>query len=176
MTLVDVSTGMLTVSRALNPECEHVQGDMRTLRLGRLFDAVFIHDAIMYMTTESDLSRALQTAYLHCRPQGHVVIMPDWVRETFVNGAHHHGVHEGGGRSLRKIEWTFDADPSDTCYTVDFAYMLREGDGPVRVEHDCHVFGLFSRDDWKRLLAAVGFDSRIVVDPYGREIFIGNVG
>ena len=54
MTLTDLSEDMLAVSRALNPECEHAQGDMRTIRLGRLFDAVFIHDAIDYMTTESD--------------------------------------------------------------------------------------------------------------------------
>jgi trans-aconitate methyltransferase len=52
MTLVDLSAEMLAVSQKLNPECEHVQGDMRTVRLGRQFDAVFIHDAICYMTSE----------------------------------------------------------------------------------------------------------------------------
>ncbi len=41
MVLVEPSAGMLQVSRALNPECEHVQGDMRTVRLGRQFDAGF---------------------------------------------------------------------------------------------------------------------------------------
>lgn len=51
MTLVDPSVGMLAVSRALNPDCEHLQGDMRTVRLDRQFDRVFIHDAICYMTT-----------------------------------------------------------------------------------------------------------------------------
>src|SRR5690349_23802772 len=40
MTLVDLSEDMLAVSRRLNPECAHLQGDMRTLRLGRRFDAV----------------------------------------------------------------------------------------------------------------------------------------
>ena len=35
MTLVDLSPGMLRVSQELNPECEHLQGDMRTARLGR---------------------------------------------------------------------------------------------------------------------------------------------
>jgi SAM-dependent methyltransferase len=33
MTLVDLSEDMLEVSRALNPGCEHHQGDMRTVRL-----------------------------------------------------------------------------------------------------------------------------------------------
>ena len=47
LTLADLSEGMLDLSRRLNPECEHIHGDMRTLRLDRLFDAVFIHDAIM---------------------------------------------------------------------------------------------------------------------------------
>ena len=35
MTLVDLSPGMLTVSRRLNPDCEHVEADMRTVRTGR---------------------------------------------------------------------------------------------------------------------------------------------
>ncbi len=51
-TLTDLSPGMLELSRALNPECEHVEGDMRTLRLDRTFDVVFVHDAVSYITTE----------------------------------------------------------------------------------------------------------------------------
>src|ERR671910_1417931 len=65
LTLVDLSAGMLEVSRELNPGCEHVQGDMRTVRLGRVFDAVFVHDAVMYMTTAEDLRQAVETAFVH---------------------------------------------------------------------------------------------------------------
>ena len=70
MTLADLSAGMLAMSQQLNPECEHLEGDMRTLRIDRLFDAVFIHDAICYMTTPEDLRRAFDTAFAHCRPGG----------------------------------------------------------------------------------------------------------
>src|SRR5437868_4739918 len=55
MTLVDMSPQMLAVNRAANPECEHLQGDIRTLRLNRTFDAVFVHDAVCHMTTESEI-------------------------------------------------------------------------------------------------------------------------
>src|SRR6476660_2771964 len=48
VTLTDISPQLLAVSRTLNPDCEHVEGDMRTLRLDRVFDAVFVHDAIEY--------------------------------------------------------------------------------------------------------------------------------
>jgi ubiquinone/menaquinone biosynthesis C-methylase UbiE len=83
MTLVDASPGMLIVSRSLNPECEHIQGDMRDIRLGRIFDAVFIEDAISYMTTEYDLQRAIETAFVHCRPGGAALFCPDYIIETF---------------------------------------------------------------------------------------------
>ena len=59
-TLSDLSPQMLSLSRTLNPGCEHVLGDMRTLRLGRTFDAVFVHDAVMYSrrrTTSRPASR-----------------------------------------------------------------------------------------------------------------------
>jgi len=175
MTLVDLSEGMLDLSRKLNPECEHIQGDMTTLRLGRFFDAVFVHDAIMYMTTEDDLRRALETARAHCKPRAVALFMPDVIRETFVSLTTHggHDSETSDGRSIRYIEWTFDPDPSDTTYTVDFAYLLRQGRGPVRVVHDTHVFGIFPRDTWLRLLRETGFDGRAVTDPWGREVFVG---
>src|SRR5512145_2794987 len=64
-TLTDLSPAMLDESRRLNPECEHLVGDMRTLRLGRTFDAVLAHDAVGYLTTEDDLRRAIETARAH---------------------------------------------------------------------------------------------------------------
>ena len=46
MTLTDLSPAMLDLSRGINPECEHIQGDMRKLRLGLIFEAIFIEDAV----------------------------------------------------------------------------------------------------------------------------------
>ena len=44
---------------------------------------------------------------------------------------------------------------------------------PVRAIHDRHVFGIFPRETWLRLLREVGFEPRAVPDPWGREVFIG---
>ena len=175
MTLVDLSPGMLDLSRTLNPECEHLSGDMRNVRLGRMFDAVFVHDAVMYMTTDDELRQVIETAFVHCKPGGAALFMPDVVRENFVSLTTHGG-HDGEGRSIRYIEWTFDPDPSDTTYTVDFAYLLREKDKPLRAVHDHHVFGLFWKEVWMRLLERAGFQPRIVSDPYDREVFIATKG
>ena len=67
---------MLAVNRAANPECEHVLGDMRTLDLGRQFDLVLIHDAIMYATDPASVQAALATAARHCRTGGATVLLP----------------------------------------------------------------------------------------------------
>jgi len=172
MTLTDLSDAMLDQSRRINPDCEHVQGDMRSIRLGREFDAVFIHDAVCYLTSREDVIACLTTAFIHCKPGGVVLVMPDYVQERFRSGVHHGG-HDGDGRSLRYFEWTFDPDTSDRTYTVDFVYMLREGNGPVRVEHDVHVEGLFSREEWLTILTEAGFSARMLEDPYEREVFVG---
>jgi len=192
MTLVDLSTDMLDVSRRLNPECEHRQGDMRSVRLGRTFDAVFVHDAVDYMTTEDDLSLAVQTAYAHCRPGGLAVFVPDDIAETFEESTEHGGYDspkgqentttaDGGdhGRAVRYLEWTWDPDPTDGWALVEYAFLLRDLDGAVRVLHETHRIGVFGRDVWLRVLAQAGFDAEALdeqttEDRAARVLFLGH--
>src|SRR5262245_33901501 len=108
MTLVDLSAGMLAVSRRLNPGCEHVEADMRTARLGRDFDAVFVHDAVDYMTTEDDLRQVIETAFLHCRPGGVAVFVPDNIAENFEPGTGYGGIDGADGRGARYLDWSYD--------------------------------------------------------------------
>jgi hypothetical protein len=173
ITLVDRSAGMLRGSRRLNPECEHVRGDMRTVRLGRTFDRVFIHDAIMHMTTEADLVRALRTAFVHTRPGGATLVAPDCTRESYASITHHGG-NDGNDRSLRYLEWNFDPDPADTAYEVHFVYLLRDARGRVRAHQDLHEFGLFPKRAWLRALRKAGFRARCIDDPVlRRDVFVG---
>src|SRR5216684_2774792 len=57
--------------------------DLRTVRLHRSFDAVFVHDAVDYLLTEADLRHAMDTAFAHCRPGGIAMFVPDRTTETF---------------------------------------------------------------------------------------------
>ncbi|MDQ3137047.1 MAG: class I SAM-dependent methyltransferase [Gemmatimonadota bacterium] len=173
LTLTDRAPGMLAVSRAINPECEHVEGDMRSLRLGRQFDIVLIHDAIMYAAEPAAVQDILHTAALHCRAGGAVAVLPDYVRETFVPGTDHGGDDSPDGRGLRYLEWRWDPDPADDTYLVDYAFLLRSADGTTTVAYDRHVEGLFDRARWLRWFADAGIPARSALDPFGREIFIG---
>lgn len=180
MTLVDLSAEMLEVSRRLNPECEHLQGDMRSVRLGRTFDAVFVHDAIDYMITEDDLRQAIGTARVHCRPGGAAVFVPDDTAETFEPSSGHGGVDADDGRGARYLEWTWDPDPGDTWVRTEYAFLLREADGSLQAACDTHRTGLFSRAAWLRLLSEAGFEATVVTestteDRTPRDVFVGRL-
>jgi SAM-dependent methyltransferase len=176
LTLVDLSPQMLDLSRSLNPECRHIVGDMRYVRLGEEFDAVLVHDGVGYMTTEDELAAVVITAAKHLRAGGAALFVPDFVRERFEPRTRHGG-HDVGERSLRYVEWVWDPDPSDSTYLGDFAYLLREGDD-VRCVHDRHVLGLFPRATWVELMARAGLEPVHLVaapheEPAGAELFVG---
>jgi len=172
LTLTDRSAPMLDVSRALNPECEHIVGDMRTLRLDRRFDIVLVHDAIMYATTPDDVRATLATAAGHCRAAGTVIVLPDFVRETFTTGTDEGGHDAADGRGFRYLEWRWDPDPNDDTYIVDYAFLLRKATGEVRAVHDRHVEGLFSRARWLEWFEENGLSATSSIDQWGRDVFI----
>ena len=177
-TLVDLSPAMLAVSRRLNPECEHVEGDMRSVRLGRVFDCVLVHDAVVYMASRGDLARAIRTAFEHTAPGGVALFLPDFVEETFEEEVETGG-SDGEGRGLRYLEWRWKRPGEDETYVTDMAYLLRDEGGAVEVVHDRHVMGLFPRAAWLQGIADAGFRPAAVPfepRPVGGgvpEVFVG---
>lgn len=167
-THTDLSERMQELSRELNPECEHALGDMRTLRLGRTFDAVLAHDGIVYMLNQADLRAAIETAYVHLRPGGAAIFAPDGVRDTFRGDETELLEFTRGDRAMRGVQWTWDPDPNDETVQTDYAFVLRHG-AETTVAHDVHVSGLFYRDTWLELLASVGFRTELIERPLDDE-------
>lgn len=178
MTLVDLSPDMLAMSERINPGVEHLEGDMRTVRLGRDFDAVLVHDAIMYMTTEQDLRTAIATAAAHLRPDGAALFVPDDTAESYVPETSSGG-NDGDGRAIRYLQWDHPHVEGTTVGRTTFVYVLEE-DGRTRVEHEEHTFGLFEREVWLRTITDAGLDAIAVTYEHStfqpdraREVFLG---
>ena len=141
--LVDRSAAMLEVARAVAPGREHVCADLREVRLGRRFDAVLLHDVVMYLLTDADLDAALATARAHLRPGGALLVLPDAVEETWVEGV----VSGGGGdgeRAAHLTEWHWDPVPGDGLTRVDLSLLVRVA-GEVLAVHEHHTLALRSR-------------------------------
>ncbi len=178
LTLTDLSPEMLAVSERVNPECEHLAGDMRALDLGRRFDLVLAHDAIDYMASEADLEAAFRTAHRHLVPGGLALFAPDHVRERYEPGTECGGTTAPDGRALRYLEWSTELGDDESTVVTHYAFLVREADGAVRSLHETHLSGVFPSATWRELLERVGFEVEIVEertedDRAPRLFFIG---
>ncbi len=153
---VDISPQMIEQARKLNPDVEFHVGDMRTIRLGRKFKAVIIHDAINYMLSEDDLRATFATAVAHLEEGGVFITSPDWLLESFKDPSVGHGSNIDGEISFTTLEYTYDPDPADTTIECLNWYLIRDG-ARLRIEQDRHVFGLFPLNVWLQLMEEAGF-------------------
>ncbi|MBL8232303.1 MAG: class I SAM-dependent methyltransferase [Bryobacterales bacterium] len=173
MTLTDLSPEMLAVSKTVNPEAEHFAGDMRSLRLGRTFDRVFIHDAIMYAADAGSVLAVLQTAAAHCKPGGRVIVVPDYVSETFEPSTEHGGNDSDDGRAFRYLEWVWDPDPDDNTFEAVYSYVMREADGRIHTAVDHQVEGCFPYAQWLQWFEQAGIPATSALDSWNRHVFTG---
>lgn len=161
-TAVDLSDAMLAHSRRLNPSVTHHIGDMRSIALGRTFDAVLIHDAVCYLTTPADIAATVKNAAAHLRPGGIVVMAPDYVRENFPADGSESSISPpkrsaDGAVEVVYAEYVYDPDPADCTYEGRIVVWLRHLPSDLRIIDDHHVCGLFSLDEWHHHLAGAGF-------------------
>ncbi len=153
----DISDSMLELAKTLNPEVTYLKGDLRSVRLEELFDAVVIYDAIDYMTTTEDLKSAFQTAYTHVKPGGVFLTVVEDLPEKFIQNKTDISVHSRGDIEIVFIWNKYDPDPSDTTYEYTFIYLIRHH-GNLEIHTDRHICGIFSLDTWITLLEETGFD------------------
>jgi len=171
VTVIDSSAQMLNVSRKLNPEADHVLGDMRTIRMERFFDAVIINDSIGYMLTECDLRAAFETAAAHLRPSGICVVSQAQVRELFQPNHVSAKTHRRCDMEVTFIVHDLSPDPMNNIVESLIFIVIRKGND-IRIELDRHRTGLFPRSTWIALLTESGLQVGQYRDPCTTE---GNV-
>ncbi|GAB4342524.1 MAG: hypothetical protein Kow0099_20180 [Candidatus Abyssubacteria bacterium] len=130
---------------------------MRTLHLNRTFDAVFMNDSIVYMTSREDLLAVFRTAYKHLRPGGVMVVCAEFVKEQFKQNATSVAIIKDAHLDVAIIENNYDPNPIDDTFETTFIYLIRDH-GILTIEHDLHVIGLFSLDTWRDLFKQSSFE------------------
>ena len=165
-TLTDVSEEMLEVSRGAEPGVRahrgrHADAPARAHRSTSCSSTM----RSSYMTTEADLRAAFETAFAHTRPGGVAIF--------------HARLHAGDARRARRataattataarcVTWSGRATriPPTATYEVDYVVVLREGDAPLRVDHDtmsraCSRATSGSRGSGRRVPGYVGARQR----------------
>ena len=157
VTGIDTSVAMLKLARHLNPEATYSVGDMRTVRLGKTFDAVTIFDSINYMLTPEELRAAFVTAFEHLAPGGVFLTIVEETPEHFQHNKTVCSTHSQGDIEITFIENHYDPDPTDTTYEATFVYLIRRK-SQLEVETDHHLCGIFEMKIWIDILKEVGFE------------------
>ena len=182
VTGVDISLGMLEKAQATHPDIEYLEGDMRTLRLNRLFDTVVIPDSIDYMVSLADLQQAIQTAVEHLKTGG-ILLVVGKTEETFQNNNFAY-VGDKNGVHVTLLENNYINTFRPNTYEATFVYLIRH-QGELNVYTDHHVLGLFPLATWYKVFKDAGlatqrmnlnhiYDKYLLVDgEYPMTIFIG---
>jgi ubiquinone/menaquinone biosynthesis C-methylase UbiE len=168
VTGVDLSPGMLNKARKVHPDIEYIEGDMRTLRLNRQFDAVAIPDSIDYMVSAEDLEHAIHTAAMHLKPGG-VLLVTAKTKEIFRNNNFvYSGERENIHITLFENNYLNPFHP--TTYEATLVYLIRQ-QGELTIRTEQQVLGLFSQALWDEVFRNAGITMRQtnldgIYDPY----------
>lgn len=156
ITGVDKSERMLELARSLNPECEYVSGDMRSIDLGGTYDVVLIYDSVNYMTTVRDLKAVFETAFRHLKPGGLALTIVEETPDNFQQNKTKVEHRKKNGIELTYIEHWYDPDPMDSTYETTFVYLIRKNK-KLAIEHDIHICGIFPLRVWTDIMRDIGF-------------------
>lgn len=168
LTGVDLSPAMVELARRVNPAVEYVVGDMREIRLGRLFDVVLVHDAIAYMTSPDELLAAFQTAAAHLAPGGVLLAVPEQLRLAYDPTDVTTVTRTCGDQTVTVVELQLMADPADDWYETEFLFIVRQG-MQVEVHRDRHRRRLFDLADFTTAIKTAGFTLIDEPDPAEEE-------
>ncbi len=154
---LDRSEAMLANARELNPDAPLICADMRDFDLGRVFDAVYLNDALPHLTSRADLARACACACRHLRPGGVLLAVAEFTKERFRGNETvvTAGQRRPGGPDVTFVENLYDPDPSDETFETTILYLIRES-GRLRIERDDWLCGLFPLAVWIASFAGCG--------------------
>ena len=150
---VDLSSAMLAAARDRLPGVALHEGDMRTLRLARRFDAVVcLFSAIGYMTTLDDLAAAITTLGDHLVPGGVLVVEP-WVEpDDWHDGSVYSEAAKAGDLAVARVSRTWrEGDQS----LIEMHYALATPDRTWSVVEP-HRMGLFTTEHQLDAFRAAG--------------------
>ncbi len=152
---VELSPEMLAVAAERVTGAALHQGDMRTFRLDRRFDAVVcLFSAIGYMTTLDDLVTAVATMGEHLVEGGVLVVEPWFTPDEWHDGTlFAESAKEGDFAAARVSRSWREGDQS----LIEMLYALARSDRTWAFT-EVHRMGLFTTEQQLEVHRATGFD------------------
>lgn len=168
---VDFSPEMLEVARARLPDIPLSVADMRTLDLGRKFDAVTcLFSAIGYVTDMAEMRSTIRRLANHVAPGG-VLIVDGWVRPEDWSDDYRGGPDVASDEKTMVVRLTVSRR-SGSITEMDLHHLVRDADGIDHfVEH--HRLALVPTAEYVAAFESAGLRARVVSFMPSRDRVIG---
>jgi 2-polyprenyl-3-methyl-5-hydroxy-6-metoxy-1,4-benzoquinol methylase len=161
---VDRSASMLrearTKAREAGMKIEFAEGDVRTVRLGRRFDAVLCMFAVIgYQTTNADVAAAFRTVRAHLEPGG-LFVFDVWSGLAVLTQPPVDRVRiEAAGTRFIRLSRPRN-DLAAQCVDVDYTILEIEGSQVLREVEETHRVRYFFPQELTLFLEGAGFAVR----------------
>lgn len=168
---VDLDPDLLGIASRTIPGERLQEDDMRTFNLGFEADVVTcLFSSIGYMTSKSDLQKAVSNMAQHVKPGGVLIVEP-WLYKEHYHAPHLHMLTVDDDDL--KIARISQGSRRDDISIIDFQYLIVTQDEVVR-ESERHELGLFEQSDYQHAMEQAGLAVEYdPIGPMGRGLFIG---
>ena len=159
----DISPAMLERARRRLPGVELFEADMRTLDLGRRFDAVVcLFSSVAYLTELEELRAMIQCMAAHLNPGGVAILEPWFAPDAWEDGY----VSASGARSEDLAVARASTSVRDgRVVTMTLAFAVAYPDGRVDTFVEEHPTGQFTVEEHLAAFVDAGLD--VEYDPAG---------
>ncbi|MGH9007404.1 MAG: class I SAM-dependent methyltransferase [Acidimicrobiales bacterium] len=168
----DLVPAMLEEARGQLGDVELVEADMRTMDLGRRFDAVVcLFSSVGYLRDAAELDQAVGAMARHLSPGG-VLVVDGWVRpDAWRDGSPPRViVADDGGRSIVRVS---RSERHGAVTQLEMHHLIATAEA---IEHlvDHHEMRLFEPREYEAAFEAAGLPSEVVEGPMpGRDRYVG---
>jgi ubiquinone/menaquinone biosynthesis C-methylase UbiE len=170
---VDISKAMLKIARKNAPGVTFKEADMKTLKLGKQFDAITcLLSSVGYVKTYANLKRTIQNFSTHLKKGGLVLIEPSHANSFYVKGEPHITTYNGKDAKIARINVT---KTRQATAVLNMHILIAERGKDAKYFRDAHELGLFGINKTLGIMKEAGLKSKYLKNGLmsGRELFIG---
>jgi SAM-dependent methyltransferase len=150
----ELSEDMLAIARRRLPDVPLHIGDMRSLDLGRTFDAVTcLFAAVGHMRDTGELDTAIGRLAAHVVAGGVVVVEPWWFPDNFVPGYIGGDIVTAEGSTIARVSHTTERDK---VTSMEVHYVVAEAETGARHFTNTVVNTLFTHEEYENAFLKAG--------------------
>jgi ubiquinone/menaquinone biosynthesis C-methylase UbiE len=161
---LEISAGMLSVTRAKLPDVTLHPDNMCTFELGRSFDAITcLFSSVGYLPSLDALNAAVSRMVAHLSPGGVLVIEPWWSPDRFLDNYVSSHLVEEAGTTVARVSHTRRESPDSRHAVMSLHFVVASPTG-IRHFEETHRIALFTQAEYLTAFTLAGCKAEFVED------------